>query len=414
MENLQKFIEDFLQNKGHHVFLSLLVAKVCGFLGSLIIIRILPENEFGVVSIVTSIFAIFVPFSGLGSHQSLLRFGSLTSDFSHKKSLSNYLLRQGFVYQILLSCVFFLLSFFYVTKYVDIIFIFLFFTVRLIGFYFLNYIQVHQRVIGNNKEFARLSNIVNITGFILLLVLSYFFGLGGYLLAIGLTPYIALFWFKKEYFVSCLKIKFEKKIIWKYAFHASFTGFLSDALFSADILTLSFLMNEASVANYKVAILIPANITFLASTFMQSDYPVLAKNYLDRNFLKNYIQNYYKIFIPLSIGIFIICYFFRVDILTLFFDSRYSYNTEVFAILLGGFCLNMLLRNLYGTVLSAVGMMKFNTLVSILNVILLLALSLVFVENWGIVGMALSMTLSMIICGLLLMIYFLTYLKKLK
>ena len=414
MKNLQKFIIGFLQNKGHHVFLSLLIAKICGFLGSLIIIKILPPNEFGVVSIVASIFALFMPFSGFGSHHSLLRFGSLTNDFLEKRNLSNFLLKKGFAYQILVSSAFLLCSFLFVTKYIDIIYIFLFFTIRLIGFYFLNHIQVHHRMLGNNKKFARLSNIVNIAGFVLLLLLSYFFGLWGYLAATCVTPFFALIWLKKEYFSSNLRIRYDKKSIWDYAIHTSFSGFLSDALFSLDIIILSILMNEGFVASYKVAILIPSNITILAATFMQSDYPVLAKNYLDKNFLTFYIQNYYKIFIPLSFAIFIICYLFRVDILTFFFNSNYSSNTNVFTILLGGFCLNILLRNLYGTVLSAVGLMKFNTLISILNLLLLSIFSLVFVDRWGIIGMALSMTLSTVICGLLLMFIFLTYLKNLK
>ena len=71
MESLRNFIDDFFKNNGQHVFISLLIAKICAFLGSLFIIRILPENDFGILSIVASVFAIFAPFSGFGSQQSL-------------------------------------------------------------------------------------------------------------------------------------------------------------------------------------------------------------------------------------------------------------------------------------------------------------------------------------------------------
>ena len=177
MANLQEFLQHFFRNKGQHVFLSLLVAKICAFLGSLFIIRILPESEFGTVSIVASVFAIFTPFSGFGSQQSLLRFGSLTDENDKKRSLSRYLFIKGFGFQVLLTAVFFLVSLFYVNRYEDILYVFIFFAIRLIGFYFFNHLQSELRIFGKNAEFARLNNTVNISGVILLLTLSYFWGL---------------------------------------------------------------------------------------------------------------------------------------------------------------------------------------------------------------------------------------------
>ena len=415
MNSLKSFIKDFVKNKGQHVFLSLLIAKICAFLGSLFIIRILPENEFGTISIVASVFAIFLPFSGFGSQQGLLRFGSISDDISDKKALSKYLLKQGFIYQLVLSFLFLMISLVYVNKYEDIFYIFLLFTIRLIGFYFLNHIQSEFRIFGNNRGFARITNTVNIFGVLLLLILSYFFGLKGYLVAIAVTPFIAFFWFKKEQYSSAIEsFNFKKKEIWNYGLHAAGTALLSDTLFSADVLLLSFLMNETAVANYKVAILIPANITFLALTFMQSDFPSLAKNHQNKNFLTSYITNYYKIFIPVSASVFLLGLLFRTEILSVFFSERYADNTWVFTILLAGFAINMLLRNLYGNLLSAVGMMKMNTVISILTLIMLLFFSFIFVTRFGIEGMAISLSLSMLIGGFLLLFSFYLYWKDLK
>lgn len=74
----------------------------------------------------------------------------------------------------------------------------------------------------------------------------------------------------------------------------------------------------------------------------------------------------------------------------------------------------MLLRNLYGNLLSAVGMMKVNTYVSALNVILLVLFSMISVGKFGIMGMAISLCLSMILAGSALMFLFFRYLKDLK
>lgn len=414
MKSLADFIKAFFANKGQHVFLSLLITKICAFAGSLFMIRILPEKEFGLLSIVTSFFVVFVSFSGLGSFQSLIRFGSLSNADEEKRELAEYLLKKGFLNQVILSVVFFLISFLYVSHYYYIFYIFFFFTIRLIGFYFFSHIQAERRIYLKNDEFAMINNVVNISGLVLMVVFSIFWGLYGYLIANAIAPFFSLFWYKKSKKPTKPLLRYNKKEIWSFALYASLTALLSDAFFSADILLLNFFKDESAVANYKVALLIPANITFLALSFMQSDYPVLAKNHLDKNFLINYIKNYYKIFIPISFIILIVGWFFNTMILKLFFGASYLDNSVEFSILLATFCTSMLLRNLYGNMLSAVGLMKRNTFYSILSLILLAIFSYFLVPKFGVLGMAISLAVTLTIIGFLMMFSFLTYLRTLK
>ncbi|UOU99543.1 oligosaccharide flippase family protein [Chryseobacterium daecheongense] len=137
MKSLKDFIKAFFANKGQYVFLSLLITKICAFSGSLLIIRILPEKEFGILSIVASVFAIFAPFSGFGGYQSLIRFGSLSNSDNEKKELSTYLFKKGFLYQLILSIVFFLIAFLYVNHYYYIFYIFFSLPFGLLVFIFL-------------------------------------------------------------------------------------------------------------------------------------------------------------------------------------------------------------------------------------------------------------------------------------
>lgn len=415
MNSLKDFIKAFFANKGQYVFLSLLIAKICAFSGSVMMIRILPEKEFGILSIVASVFAIFVPFSGFGSFQSLIRFGSLSSTEKEKRDLSAYLFKKGLLYQLLLSIVFFLIALFYTTYYYYIFYIFLFFAIRLIGVYFLSHKQVELRIHMKNKEYAMLNNIVNIGGLIMMIGFSLLWGLYGYLLANLIAPFLSLLWYGNPLKnIKVPAIKFQRKEIWSFAVHASITALLSDAFFSADILLLNYFKDENVVANYKVILLVPSNITFLALSFMQSDYPVLAKNSNNKSFLISYIINYYKVFIPVSILIFIFGYFFSDTLLQLFFGLKYSDNAFAFSLLLGAFCGSMLLRNLYGNMLSAVGLMKRNTFYSIVSLVLLGGFSFLLVPEHGVIGMAIALAGTLTIVGLLMMFSFLVYLRTLK
>ena len=413
MGNLSDFLRNFLKNKGHFVFGSLLIAKICGFVGALVIIRLLSENDFGLISIVVALSTVFLAFSGFGSQQILLRYGSIAKNSKEKKALSAYLLKQGFLYQIVLSLVFLLCSLFYLDRFEKIILLFIAFSVRLIGVFFYNHIQSQLRISRRNREFARLNNVVNVSGLILILILTYFFGLSGYLVAMMLMPFFALFWFKSINLSEKIELKLCKKEIWKYGFFTAGTAVLGDALFSLDVILMGFLMNESAVANYKTAILIPANLTFIAITFMQSDFPELARNYQNKSFLKYYISNYYKIFIPLCLGIFIALFFLDGFIVKLFFGKKYDGIETSFLILSGAFLLNMLMRNLYGNLLSAVGKMEYNTIVSAFALIILTGLSVFLVPKFGVEGMAISQSVTLFTTGLLLMGGFLSYYRKL-
>lgn len=412
MNSLKEFLNGFLRNKGHHVFLSFLIAKVCGFLGSIVIIRLLSENDYGVLSVVMAVFAIFLPFSGLGSNQILLRYGSI-SENNDKQKLSSYLFYKGFFYEIILVLIFLGFSFLYEKKYDNVYLIFLFCGVRLLGFYLSNHIQTYYRIIGKNSVFANVNNVINIGGFIILVVFTYFWKFYGYLFAIAIIPYLSLFWLKKEIFSTKNTAPENKNELWRFGIFTAATSVISETLFALDILLLGFLLNENAVANYKVAILLPSNIPFLAISFMQSDYPLLSKNYQNKTFLTSYIKNYYKIFIPVCVGILVFFYFSKDFLIKLFFGENYLENDNLMMVLLFGFTFGMLSRNLFGNLLPAVGKIEINTWVSVISLILLTCVSYILVPVLGVIGMGISLSCMIIWEGFAYMFCFRNYLKKL-
>ncbi len=414
MKSLKEFLYSFWENSGHLVFLSLLISKICAFITSLILIRWMPVGEFGSITLVFSIFSLFAPFSGLGSSQSLLRFGSIKNKTEDQYRLSAYLFKQGFVYHIGISVLFLAISIFYIQKIEDAFYIFLFFFIRLIGIFFHNHLQSEQRIIGNNRIFANINNAVNLGGLLLTAVLTYLFQLYGYLVAMAIAPFLSMFWLKFSTLKKHTDFNFNKKEIWNYALHSSGTAVLSDALFALDILILGWLMSEQGVAHYKVAIILPANITFLSLVFMQSDFPKLAKNYDNRTFLKNYIFNYYKLFLPLCLFIFGIVLWLKKDIIQLLFGEEYLDSSTSFVVLFAAFLINILLRNLYGNLLSAVGKMKANTAVSVFALMVLSSFSFFLVNDYGIFGMAVAQSLTLFSTGILMGWQFWNYFKKLK
>lgn len=207
---------------------------------------------------------------------------------------------------------------------------------------------------------------------------------------------------------------FNLKEIRQYGFNTSATTLLSDALFSIDIIILSFLLNEDAVADYRVAILIPSNVTFLALSFMQSDFHTLAKNYQNRSFLKNYIIGYYKFFIPICLLVFIISTLFSKEILIVISKEKYAESSYIFVIFMATFLMNILFRNLYGNLLSAIGKMSVNTKGSVISFITLIVFSFFLVPKYHILGMAISVSVTLLSSGFFYFYHFNKYLKNLK
>lgn len=410
MKSVTEWLRQFFSNKGHHVFFSFLMAKICGFASAFAIIHLLPQKEYGVLTLVASWLTVFVPFTGFGSSQSLLRYGPIERD---KNGLSSYYFKRGFLLELVLVGVFLLLSFFYVGKYEDVFILFAFLAVRLISVYFCNHIQTYYRIIGKNNIFALISNVVNIGGLAWLLVLTYFFGLTGYLIAFSTAPFVALFWLRKRMLSKQLYKPENSREQWRFGIFTSLTSLASDALFMVDIMLIGWLLTEVDVANYKVAMLLPYNVTFLAMSFIQADFPKLCKNYQNKKFMKSYISNYYKIFVPICVLIFLVFWLLKDQILLLF-GSEYAHNGNLMLVLLFGFNFGMLIRNLFGNLLPAVGLIEINTWVALGGIVLLAILAYFLIPICGLMGMAFSMSTVLLLSGLVYVYYFFKYLNHLK
>lgn len=413
MNSLRHFLRNFINNKGQYVFTAMLVKKICAFIGAWLIIRLLSESDFGKISIVAAVFNVVAAGSGMGLPQSLLHFGAGKKE-KDKRVLARTLLWEGFRMQLVLTVLFLLVAIFYIPRYTDIFIIFLFFGIRLIGTFFFDHIQIQQRIDFKNKAFSILNIIMSLLGLVFIFVGSMLWGWVGYLVAIAITPYLSLFWLKND------KVKsLPRKLIWhgkigRYARYAVFNGLLSDLLLAADVIILSFLLHEKAVADYRVGIMIPRNLVFFSLVFMKSDFALIAKHYTEASFLKSYVANYYKIFIPVVLAFFFVFFMLRKDIVGFIFGVEYMGLDILFTIFLLTFLGNILMRNLYGNLLSAVGRMFDNVKVSVVAIVVLVVLGLVWVPRFQTEGMAFSLLCSMGVSGAMSAYYFWKYMKTLK
>ena len=415
MNNLIQFLKDFYNNKGLLVFSSILIEKIIGLVNVIFVVRLISESDYGLITLIASLFGVFVTLNGFGAIQGLLRFGALEKEEKNKEKLANYILKQGFKRHIFLIIAFVFVGLFYEFKYVNIWIVVAFFAIRMIGYYFYSFILNYYRIQNQNNKFAKISIFINCLGLLIAVGLTFGFGKYGYLLGLAITPWISLFFYKKSLLKSTnfKLINNDKKEFWTYSINSSVTYFFSELLFMIDVFLIGFLLNESAIANYKVAIILPMNLMFIPLIFMQTDYPKLVEQSKNKSYLLFYIRNYYKIFIPLSLLILLVGFLIKDNVLALVFGEEYQQNGWIFFTILVAVTFNMCFRNLYGNMLSAVGLANKNASVAIFSIILMFVLGTFFIHFYGVIGAALALSITFISMGFYSFLLFRNYLNQL-
>lgn len=415
MKSLLQFIKQFISNQGLFVFLSGVVTKLSMMFINIIGARLIPEADFGLIILVSSVFVVFTPLIGLGSNQGLLRFGILQKTDEAKAELNRYVFLKGLINHVFITLAFCVVSVVYALKYDGILWVIGFFAVRLLGYYFFNHIQSYYRMHGNNKIYSQVNMSVYLSGLALAGILTYFFGILGYLISMAVMPWVSLIYMKKRPRLSLAKPSIDLKQFWRYSIHASLTYFFSDMLFAMDFLLIGLFLDETSVAFYKVAVMLPMSLSFLPLIFMHTDYPKIVANSTNGSYLRFYVVNYYKLFIPIAILILIVGYLMKDSIIPLVFGENYRESDgRVFFVMLAALVGNMLMRNLYGNMISAIGKAHWNTVTSIGALVIILGLGIWWIPIYGIMGAAAGMAVAFTFTGVTGMLLFHNYLRNLK
>lgn len=414
MKDLIKFIQSFLQNNGFYVFLSFLIEKLVMLINIIFIVKMIPQDEFGRITLIASIVAFMSPWSGFGSLQVLMKFGAGENDEQIKQDLSRKLLRNGMVYQFLLSLIFIAVANIYTLKFEQLEWIILLFAIRLFGMFFQSHLTIDYRINGKNKKFAFLNIFINCIGLLLTFILTIYYGAIGYMVSLAIAPFLSLFFYSKNIIQKAVNqiTSMNWKAMWRYGRMESLAYFASELLFSIDIAMIALFMLDKDIALYKVAIILPMNLLFLPTILFQTDFPRIIQNCHDKNFLKFYIKNYYKIFIPLGVIIVFGSYFLKDWLIKLFFNQTYLLGDKVFFIVTIAVVLGMLFRILYINLNSTIGRSDWNVRVSILSIISLVIFDAFLIPSYGIEGAAFGMLFTFVISGLYACYLFRKYLKS--
>lgn len=418
VNDIISFLTDLKNRKGGYIFSAIILSKALGFLLSIFVIKTISTTEFGLVSYAYNIISFVAPFAGFGIFQSLGRFGPLQESQNKKRQLFMFVLTKGILASIILTGIVIAFSGFLTSSLPESHNHLMLISFLIISLFIFEVVKIYFRIHHINKLFAYLEISHSIILLSLGIILTYLFGGFGYLLSIIISPLIIAVYIIIRYgMVKAIDkndySKDYKKSLWSYGFFTSLGGLTSQLIFSIDILTIGYLIQDPKeIAYYKAASLIPFALLFIPNGVMKTDLVKLTQNFQNKTYLKKYVNNYMKLFTLISIVLAVILTLLSEQLMGLFGDEYIQASSliPVFAIgIIGAF----VFRGLFGNLLDAIGWAKTSASISISILVIDIILNYILIKNYGIIGAAYSTSFLLWIAGIIAYIAFRRHLSQL-
>lgn len=412
---MKSFISNFIKRSGNYIFIASIISRLLSFFASWIALQIIPSKELGIVLFSYNIITFIIPFSGLGLYQSLIRYAPFLNSIQEKDDLFNYTLKKGIYINILIVIFIVLFSFFIPFKIEKTQLYFAILAIIIIPDYIFSILKIQFRIHYNNRFFALAEILYNVILVSSIALLSFFYNENGYAVALIITPFLTSIILLKKFKVAFNNI--EKPPIvtlafWKYGLFASLNSVVSQLLVSIDILLIGILLvNPIDVTSYRYISIIPMSVLFLPQVLMNTDFVNLTENIYNKNYIMSYIKNYTYLFVVISIFLLVFSLLFSKNILHFFDENLMQYHIS-FTLLMIGICAILILRGLYGNLLSSIGYVNTNLYIGIVAVILNILGNYVMIPKYGIKGAAITSSLIMWFTSILTTICFFYLYKR--
>ena len=412
---LRNFIAGFLRRGGPAILISTVLARGLTFFASWLALQLLPGESLGLILFAVSILSFFIPFAGFGAAQGLLRFGALREDPGEKELFFIKLAKKGLLFSLMIVVFISVFAGFFTYSLPGAKYYLVILSALLIPQFLLELLKTYFRIIPDNNKYALTEFTHALLSLVLIFTGCFLLKETGYVLALLLSPALTFLIFFPKKLSKILNDRSEQDppgSFWRYSIFAGLSNTASQLLIALDILLIGILLqNPIDVTHYKYISLLPFSLAIIPNIVLTTDFVRLTKAITDRKFIDTYIRNYLLIFVIITVLIWTVCLLFTNEILLFFGEDFPALKTE-FYLLLAGISSVLLIRGLFGNLLSASGLSQLNFWISIAAIGLNLILNILLIPRYGIFGAALTTAITMWITSLTSVFLFYHYRKK--
>lgn len=413
-----------LRNTGFFsIFLSNILSKIIIFFGGIIIVRILSKTDYGIYAYILNCISILYLLNDFGASNAALQYLTENQENKEKQmAILKFSIKMGITASIASSILILLSPFFFpftISKAKLL-------TPILFGIPIITSINtlipVILRANLENKKYALLQIISTISSYILLITLSFVFGLIGAVLSqyfynliiLIFGVYLVKQFFKKNRTEKKTELtKIEKKQFISFALFTQLNNTIGGLLLVCDTFLIGLLIAKAEVvALYKVASAIPNALAFIPASVVIYVLPYFIKNNKNRKWLQKSFK--YMIFWGvigygvISLGLILSS---RL-IFKILFGKQYLDAILPFTILVIGFFFSSAFKIPCSNITYSLRKVKINIIVNVIALIINIISNIVFIKLFGYIGVAITTTIINIITSIIYLIYVNNLLKK--
>lgn len=357
-----------------HIFTSDIINKIISFGSTLLLVRILTKDEYGIFVYAWNIYSLVMLFSGCGLASGVLQLCS--ENFKNKIICQNiliYSIKNGVLCNLIIGLILCLIAFAMPLSISSarklILLLVLLPTLQIVYSIIISYLRSQKY----NKQFAELNLCNTFCIFVFTIIGAYFFKEAGLVLGYYIAFLVTIFLVKKYFPFILVGLRenkgklIDKVSLLKISFISMCNNAISELLYIFDIFIIGIIIAEENIiANYKVATIIPFALMFIPAAIVNYVYPYFAENRLNKLWC---LSRFNKLLITLLILNFLISLFlfvFAPFILKILFGEQYVSATDVFRILSLNYFIGGTFRILSGNLLVTQRKLKFNLIVAIL------------------------------------------------
>lgn len=393
-----------LKGKGApEILLGSFLVKVAGFLGSIIVVRLLSKSDYGVLSYMENIYTYAFLIAGLGLNNAVFRFVVLAEDRSEKRGIFDWALSRGTVFNVALVFVLIVLFFFWPhSSDFSAAGILLPIIIFALPFqYACDTAQYTLRALFLNKAYALAALLTVMLVWAGKVIGAGFDGLHGVALSYPLS-YIAicvglLLYLHFSQFSGARPKKVERKRsreMLLYSAQYMITNGMWALFLQNDLMLLGLISGDSSaVADYKVAYAIPTILSIVSSSIGIFVSPYFVKNERDKSWV---MRNYRRVFLcsfALIAGGASLVAILAGPLIEFVYGHNYLNIVPLMYVLLVSAILNNAIRYTAANLLAAMGKIRINMLIAFFGIVSQILLNIILIPQFGAYGCAITSVL---------------------
>lgn len=397
-----------------HLLSANFLTQFLGFGTVLLIVKFLTPQEFGEIKIIQSYMGAFLLMATLGLNSGILKYCSEERDKLEKLKILHFSLKKIIytsVVTFVLLIVFVLLN----QSYHSLNAAFWFFIYALsLPFAAVTLICIaYLQALNEIRSMAKVQCIIKLQSMVVIVLLTWIFGFGGFIIGTVLAYMIATIPIMKQ--IDIRKVVLGKAYnpsgFMKFSFSSFGANFISYIGNFADLFILDkFSSDRADIGYYALAGLFIMAAMQVNGTVQSIVTPYFSKNSSNKTWIVEQIKKNQLKMIFISFGISVCVYLVAYLLVNCFYDVEYKKMLDYLSI----FLIKYLIYSSYcilGAAILALGFAKYNFITVLITTPIALYLSYYFLINYGTIGVAYSQIFT---TGLILFISLFWIFKILK